>query len=467
MSAEPIGSAPGRSVVTGWGRGPAGASLVHRPADVAELRALLGRGDAVARERGLALRGLGRAVGDPGQCAGGRVIDCTRLNGVRAEAASATVTAEAGADFGALLRTLLPLGLFPPVTPGTRHVTVGGAVAADIHGKNHHVDSSFGAHLLGLTLATPDGRLRELQPHGPGADLFWATVGGMGLTGAVAEARFRAHPVTSAHMRVDTDRLDDFDAVLAAMSEPDTHRYSVAWIDLLARGRRTGRSVLTRADHAEADELPAALRHTGLARAGLSWRPRPALDVPMTAPAGLLNPWSLRAFNSAYFHRAPRRRRGEIQDLAGFFYPLDALGRWHRLYGPRGLVQYQFVVPLGAEVVLRRIVERFSLGGAASFLAVLKRFGAQSGAPLSFPMPGWTLAVDVPAGLPGLGALLRRMDAWVAAAGGRVYLAKDSRTRPEMIRATYPRLEEWRAVRRRVDPEGILCTDLARRLELR
>jgi decaprenylphospho-beta-D-ribofuranose 2-oxidase len=451
--------------LTGWGRtAPTVAARVHRPTDLLDVRDVLARRPA----RGIALRGLGRSYGDAAQGAGAEVVDTTAATRIlHFDRDRGVVTAQAGLSLDALLRVVVPAGWFVPVTPGTRMVTLGGAFAADVHGKNHHADSSLGAHLLGLTLATPDGRLRELLPHGPDADLFWATVGGMGLTGAVVEARFRAHPVTSTHMRVDTDRLDDLDAVLAAMSEQDSHRYSVAWIDVLARGRHTGRSVLTRADHAEAGELPASLRRPGRPRAGLSWRPRPTLDVPVTAPAGLLNPWSLRAFNAAYFHRAPRRRRDEIQGLAGFFYPLDALGRWNRLYGPRGLVQYQFVVPLGAEAVLRRIVERFSADHAASFLAVLKRFGAGSGAPLSFPMPGWTLAVDVPAGLPGLGSLLRRMDAWVAAAGGRVYLAKDSRSGAEAIRAMYPRLDEWRAVRRRADPDGILCTDLARRLDLR
>lgn len=448
-------------LLSGWGRTCPTAARVLRPSSADQLAELL-REEGGLGERGVIARGLGRSYGDAAQCAGGHVVSCFGLDpGIRLHPADGAVTASAGTSFDELLRYLLPRGYFPPVTPGTRHITVGGAIGADVHGKNHHADSSFGAHIRELTLVTPRGEVRRV---GPGADpeLFWATVGGMGLTGVVAEATFSVFPVGTAAMRVDTDRLPDLDAALAAMAATDErYQYSVAWIDLLARGPSTGRSVLTRAHHAALADLPPRPR-----RDPLRFGPREVFGVPELVPPGLLNTWTLRAFNTAYYHRAPRRRRDEIQGLAGFFYPLDAVRDWNRLYGPRGLVQYQFVVPFGAEATLRRIVERLGKTRTASFLAVLKRFGPGTPAPLSFPLPGWTLALDLPAALPGLGRLLTHLDAWVLAAGGRVYLAKDSRAAPETVHAMYPRLPELRAVRERVDPKGVLRSDLSRRLEL-
>jgi len=448
-----------RALLTGWGRTNPSPATVVRPRTTAELAAVL---RSAADGRGAVARGLGRCYGDAAQNAGGLVVDCADLNpGFRLDADAGTVTAAAGTSLDALLRHLLPRGFFLPVTPGTRQVTVGGAVAADVHGKNHHADSSFGAHLRSLTLVTPDGAVRRVGPDRE-ADLFWATVGGMGLTGVVTEATFTVLPVATSRMRVDTDRVTDLDAALALLAESDrTHRYSVCWVDLLARGRSLGRGVLTRARHAAVADLPPAAR-----RDPLRHRPGPALRVPRRVPPHLLNTATVRAFNAAYHARAPRRRRGEIQEAAAFFHPLDALRDWNRLYGPRGLVQYQFAVPFGEEGALRRIAERLAARGAPSFLAVLKRFGPGVPAPLSFPRPGWTLAVDLPADLPGLDGLLTGFDELVLAAGGRVYLAKDSRAAASAVHAMYPDLDRWRRVRDRVDPDRVLVSDLSRRLGL-
>ncbi|WP_179646891.1 FAD-binding protein [Spinactinospora alkalitolerans] len=447
-----------RRLLTGWGRTAPTMATVARPRTAEELGLLL-RG---AGRRGAIARGLGRSYGDAAQCAGGLVIDCADLDpGFRLDAAGGTVTASAGTGMDGLMRQLVPRGHFVPVTPGTRHVTVGGAIGADVHGKNHHADSSFGAHVRALTLVTADGKAHETGPDRD-PELFWATVGGMGLTGVVTEATFDVIPVETSRMLVDTDRTPGLDATLAAMAETDhLYHYTVCWIDLLARGAAMGRGVLTRGHHARVSDLPPRLRRTPLA-----YGPGAPVSAPPWAPPRLLNRWSVRAFNAAYYAAAPRRRRGEVQELAGFFHPLDAVRGWNRMYGPRGLVQYQFVVPFGQEETLRRIVERLSSSGAASFLAVLKRFGAGTPAPLSFPRPGWTLALDLPAELPGLARLLRAFDAWVLAAGGRIYLAKDSRAAAPTLHAMYPELPRWRSVRERVDPDGVLMSDLARRLEL-
>jgi decaprenylphospho-beta-D-ribofuranose 2-oxidase len=237
----------------------------------------------------------------------------------------------------------------------------------------------------------------------------------------------------------------------------DEYRYSVAWIDCLARGRSLGRSVLIRGDHARADEIGS--------RNGAVSLPGPRLAAPPWAPRGLLNRATVRLFNEAYYRAAPARETGRIEHLRSFFYPLDAVEGWNRMYGPNGFLQYQFAVPYDRDDALRAALERVSGAGCPSFLAVLKRFGPQEGM-LSFPIPGWTLALDIPATFPRLRQILDDLDELIAEAGGRVYMAKDSRLRPDVLAAMYPRLPEWRAVRERIDPDGVMRSDLARRLAL-
>lgn len=444
------------AALTGWGRTAPTVATLARPRSAPEIGKLL----AEAPARGVIPRGLGRAYGDAAQDAGGLVLDCTRLAPNRTiDPESGIVTAAAGVSFDALLRELVPLGRFLPVTPGTRFVTVGGAVAADIHGKNHHADGSFGAFLRSVTVVTPDGEIREVGPDRD-RELFRATVGGMGLTGVITEATFRTLPVASARMRVDTERARNLDDAMERMaSTDDRYRYAVAWIDLLARGGSMGRSVLTRAEHAAVGDLPARQR-----REPLAYGPRTPPAAPPWAPNGLLNRGTVRAFNELWFRKAPARRRGEIQTIPAFFHPLDLVAGWNALYGSRGLVQYQPVVPFGAEDTLRRIVERLSSSGVPSFLTVLKRLGPAGSGMMSFPMAGWTLSLDIPAGIPDLGPLLAELDDLVVTAGGRVYLAKDSVLSPGLVARMYPQLEAWQRVRRRVDPAGIMRSDLARRL---
>ncbi|TMR21079.1 FAD-binding oxidoreductase [Nonomuraea turkmeniaca] len=436
--------------LTGWGRTAPTPATLARPGSVEHLSELVA---AAEGGRGVVARGLGRSYGDAAQNAGGLVLDCTGLDTWTFDEAGGLVTASGGVSLHDLMTALVPRGWFVPVSPGTRHVTVGGAIAADVHGKNHHRDSSFGAHVRSLTLVTADGAARTLRPGDP---LFLATVGGMGLTGVIAEATFACVPVETALMRVDVQRTVDLDETLATMAATDDrYRYTVAWIDLLARGSRMGRSVLTRGDHvarAEGKEPP-------------DFTPGAWLRAPARVPGGLLNRLSVRAFNEVWYRKAPRRKT-IVQGIAPFFHPLDFVEGWNRVYGSRGFVQYQFVVPFGAEDTLRDIVGSLSAHGTVSFLTVLKRFGPGSGGLLSFPMPGWTLALDIPAGQHGLSGLLRGFDRQVADVGGRVYLAKDSRLRADMMAAMYPELEQWRRIRDEADPAGLFRSDLARRLRL-
>lgn len=446
------------SRLTGWGRtSPSSA----RVAQVSQnnVAGLL----KDPHHRGVLIRGLGRSYGDAAQNAGGTVLT---LEGSAEEAVldrtAATVTAGAGVSLHDLLKVIVPQGFFVPVTPGTRFVTVGGAVASDIHGKNHHVEGSFGNHIRRLTLMLADGTIHEIGPD-QNPTLFWATVGGMGLTGVILEATFTLIPIETSLCTVNTIRCRNIDVLIDEMSHgDDDHRYSVAWADLLATGSRLGRSVLWRGDHTKLAELSSKE-----AADALKYEPKHLATVPPVVPSfGFVNKLSSTLFNELWFRKEPRQKNGGHKSIPAYFHPLDAIGSWNRLYGDGGFLQYQFALPFGREDELRQIVEKIAVSKTASPLVVLKRFGHANPAPLSFPMPGWTLTVDIPTRAEGLGHLLHSLDEVVMQSGGRHYLAKDAHTTPTAIRRGYPRLDEWKQIQRSVDPGQLWQSDLARRLEL-
>lgn len=444
-------------VLTGWGRtAPSTAEVVCARGEE-EIASALG----TAGERGIVARGLGRGYGDCAQNAGGRVLDGPCHSGIiDIDLPGARVAASAGTSLHQLMELLVPLGLFVPVTPGTRMVTVGGAIAADIHGKNHHRAGSWCDHLESIRLLDGAGRVRVVSPSQE-PEVFWATAGGMGLTGVILDATIRMKPISSSRLMVDTDRAADLDEVMSLMVEgDDRYDYSVAWIDLMARGRSMGRSVLDRGRFATDSEALAAGVDDPL-EFNTAQLPSP----PDLIPSGILNRATIMAFNELWFRKAPARRRDALTSIEAFFHPLDMIAEWNRIYGRRGFLQWQCVVPDGAEQTIRSSVERLSEAGISSFLAVLKRMGDANEGHLSFPLRGWTLALDMPV-TPGLEPLLDELDESVVAAGGRIYLAKDSRVRPELIPQMYPRLDEWRAVRSGLDPQGRFRSDLSRRLGL-
>jgi decaprenylphospho-beta-D-ribofuranose 2-oxidase len=415
-----------------------------------------------APARGVIARGLGRSYNNAAQNDHGHVVVTTRLNRITAfDDDLGIAVCESGVSLEQLMIRGLPAGWFVPVSPGTRQVTLGGAIAADVHGKNHHVAGSFAQHVHWLDLLLPDGQERRVTP----ADeprLFWATAGGMGLTGIILRAAVQLTKVQTSRLRVDTVRTDDIDQAMAYLSESD-HRYSytVAWLDCLASGRHLGRSVITSGDFAQVSDLPTKDRH-----AALDFRPVARLSAPSFCPPGLINRYTVALANEAWYRKAPRRRDGELQTIGTFFHPLDGIRNWNRVYGPGGFRQYQFVVPFGQERALRKSLERISHARAPSFVTVLKRFGPGDDGFLSFPMPGWTLALDFPARTPGLADLLNWLDDQVLGAGGRVYLAKDSRVAPDTLAGMYPRLQEFRDLRAELDPAGVMASDLSRRLRL-
>jgi decaprenylphospho-beta-D-ribofuranose 2-oxidase len=449
--------ASSKRLLWGWGRTAPTLADVVQPTDAASTAAAVGR----SGERGALARGLGRGYGDCAQNAGGTVIDGPSMSGLLdVDLERGVVVARAGTSLEDLMRWLVPLGFFVPVTPGTRMVTVGGAIAADIHGKNHHRKGSWCNHIESFRLLDGHGQVRDISP-ATEPDVFWATAGGVGLTGVVLDATIRMQPIESSRLKVDTDRAPDLDTVMDLMvTGDDDYDYSVAWIDLLARGASMGRSILERGTFATLDEVTAGGITDPL---GYSTSQFPA--PPDIIPSGLLNKLSIKAFNELWFRKAPKVRRDELRTIEGFFHPLDMITEWNRIYGKRGFLQWQFAIPDESSEVIRQSVERLSAAGASSFLAVLKRFGEGNEGHLSFPQKGWTLALDI-ATAPGLDRLLDELDELVVAGGGRIYLAKDSRVRPELMPAMYPRLSEWREVREKVDPNRVFQSDLGRRLNL-
>jgi decaprenylphospho-beta-D-ribofuranose 2-oxidase len=438
------------ATLAGWGRSTAStADLVDPPADP----------DWAPPDhpRGVLARGSGRSYGDAAQNAGGVVVDMpARCRLLAFDAAAGSVRVDAGITLDELLRAVVPHGWFLPVVPGTRLITVGGAIAADVHGKNHLAAGSLRRHLRGFTLLLADGTRRWVTPDDE--DVFAATLGGMGLTGIVLEAELALRQITTAWMRARTAVTTDLAATIAELDAADDE-YRIATLDLGRSGAGMGRAIVETATHASVDEL--ADRGPGLT----TYAPGAPVTVPNAVPPGLLNRVSARALNAAWFGRAPRRPRVHLVDLPTFFHPLDAVGGWNRLYGPRGFVQYQFAVPLGREDALAHIARRLATAPCPTFVVVLKRLGPGGGM-LSFPQEGWTLAADIPAGTVGLARLLDACDDDVCEAGGRVYLAKDGRLRADRMPVMYPELDRWRQVRDRLDPTGRWRSDLGRRLGL-
>ena len=435
--------------LTGWGRVARAASRVARPERIADLSlALMDQGHA-----SVLAYGAGRSYGDAALNAGGLSIDTSRLDRMlELSAASGTLVAECGVTFGDLVRTLLPHGFMPPVVPGTGFATLGGGIANDVHGKNHHRHGSLAQHIAWIDLRMADGRLQRVSLESD-ETLFRATMGGIGLTGLVERAALRLQRVPSNAVRVRSRRVGNLDEHLSALVDEQARgEYVVGWIDALARGSSFGRGILESADPSPE---------------GVDAKPRAARSVPFEFPSVALRPMTVRLFNQLYFHRIPKRGTDALMPYSRFLFPLDAIHRWNRIYGRRGFHQFQCVVPPdGAEKTIRLLLEKISSAGTGSFLAVLKSMGPAGVGYLSFAQPGFTLAVDFP-NEPPARPLLAELERIAGAAGGRIYLAKDDTVSAAQFATMYPSLPQFRSVLERVDPTGRFQSDMSRRLNVR
>lgn len=436
------------TLVSGWGRFPVVDSEVLRP------RSFEAVGEAVMA--GSVARGNGRAYGDAAIGAA-RTIAMTGFDRVRSfDPATGRIRLEAGVLLSDLIDTFGPRGFLPFVVPGTRFVSVGGAIAADVHGKNHHGEGGFGRYVDSILLRTGQGEAIEVSRE-QNSDAFFATVGGMGLTGVILEATMRLRPVETGWIRERVISASDLDAAMRALEASDSATYSVAWIDCVARGRDLGRSLIYLGEHASADELAGSADRFPIGK-------NPGLAVPIDLPSITLNRYSISAFNELYYRMGARRAGGDhVVSLHPYFFPLDSIADWNRIYGRRGFLQHQCVIPeQGARDVLGDILDRVSKRGDASFLAVLKKLGQGDGL-LSFPLPGYTLALDFPAKGDILN-FLDEIDRLVVAAGGRLYLAKDARQSRATFEAGYPALSRFNAIRKSLDPAKNIRSKLSQRL---
>jgi decaprenylphospho-beta-D-ribofuranose 2-oxidase len=433
-------------LMSGWGRYPVVESTEYRPDNACLAEEL------IRANPGLAFipRGLGRSYGDSALAEA--VLSTERLDRfLRFDVTSGVLTCAAGVTISDVLEVFVPRGWFLPVTPGTRFVTIGGAVASDIHGKNHHLEGSFSDHVELLKVATvSEGVIACSRTHN--SALFHATCGGMGLTGLILEVTFRLKPISSARMHETVIKADNLDQAVELFEEHSGVAYSVAWIDCLSRGPALGRSLVSLGEHAEAGTLDVAATVN--------------LAVPIDMPGILMNRFLVRGFNALYYHRIRARRVQRNTRFDQFFYPLDSIRQWNRLYGRRGFVQYQFVIPKAAGVVgLGAILKRIAESRRGSFLAVLKAFGPANDNPLSFPMEGYTLALDFKRDR-GLFPFLDTLDRMVLDCGGRIYLTKDSRMSEATFKQGYPQWQAFMETRCAYDANKVFNSLQSQRLGL-
>lgn len=443
--------------LTGFGRTTRSRSRVTGLTGRAELQELIASRPA----GGVLARGSGLSYGDAAQNADGYVLHPVTARGIELDAVRGTVTATAATTFGQILSQIVPAGFILPVLPGTRHLTVGGAIAADVHGKNHHRDGSISAWLEQVELVDGTGEIRSMTPASDPVDVR-ATAGGMGLTGIILAATFRLQRIETAAMQMVSLRAGNLYEVLSRL-QTAPGQYGVAWVDATAGGSSLGRGIVDYADHATASQLASEPPATQ-ARLTSAYQAGQARRAP-APPVSLITPLTARAFNTAWYRRAPREH-ASLVDLATYFHRLDAVDGWNKAAGPDGIFQYQFVVPDNAEHLIEEALHAVRRNGCAPFLGTIKRFGPATGGELSFPLPGWCLAIDMPAGRPQTAMVLQALDLRIADAGGRVYLAKDARLGRDAFDAMYGPLDSWRAARSRLDPHGVFESDLGRRVGL-
>ena len=439
--------------IYGWGRYPRLDATVALPQSEGAFMEYLQRTQSQspsALPHSLIARGLGRSYGDSSLAS--TVLQTQYLNHFQSfDEATGLLQCEAGISLAQILEVFIPRGWFLPVTPGTRFITVGGAIASDVHGKNHHISGTFCEHVTQIEMLLGNGEKITTSPT-QHPELFRASCGGIGLTGIILSASIRLIPIKSSAIVQTTIKAPNLTAVLQAFEDHQDATYSVAWIDCLATGKDLGRSLLMLGEHAEDGPLIT--------------RGNKAIPIPMDMPAFLLNQTTISAFNALYYNKILQMKSVQHIAYEPFFYPLDALANWNRLYGKSGFVQYQFALPKAVgEMGLREVLERIANSGKGSFLAVLKIFGKANQNLLSFPIEGYTLALDFKVE-PNLFGLLNELDQLVLKHGGRLYLSKDARMSEFTFKSSYPRWSEFEAIRKQYFAIGNFASHQSQRLGL-
>ncbi len=445
-------------LISGWGRYPLISAQVYNPDTMRLLNACLT--ECSELDMPVIARGMGRSYGDPAVAADARVVQTLGLNRMlEFDESSGRLRCEPGVSFEDIINTFLPRGWFPPVTPGTKYVTMGGALASDIHGKNHHKDGSFANFVNSFLLVTADNTTLRCSRE-ENSDLFWATAGGMGLTGFIKEIELDLKSVETPYLHVKKIRCSNLDETCRLIEESEKeYEYSVCWIDCLASAANLGRSILILGRHASKNDLSDELKNAELVPV------KKGITVPLDMPSWLLNRFSIGAFNEVYYHFSSASAKEHIEHYNPFFYPLDFLSDWNRMYGKDGFIQYQCVFPLKqSRVGLEEVLDLSARRGRSSFLAVLKKFG-KGNRFLSFPTPGYTLTLDIPVKA-GLIEFTKELDAIVLKYGGRVYLAKDACLDADAFRKMYPEFPAWQEIKRSVDPSNHFRSSLSERLKL-
>ena len=406
----------------------------------------------------LITRGNGRCYGDAALSE--NILSSLAFNHIHSfNEQEGIITCESGVMLDELLELIVPKGWFLPVTPGTSYITVGGAVASDVHGKNHHKDGSFSNHVVELELMNASGETILCSPEEK-TDLFAASCGGMGLTGVITKVSFRLKKIESSYITQRSVKAKNIDEIFRLFEENEGSTYSVAWIDSMQKGKDLGRSVLMLGEHARKEELSNRQQMHPL-----KFPRSKKLNVPFNFPSFTLNPYSIQAFNLAYYNKMLGSEKEDVVSYDPFFYPLDSILHWNRMYGKKGFVQYQMVLPLEqSRQGLIEILERINSRGMGSFLSVLKLFGEQESL-ISFPMRGYTLALDFPI-VDGLFSLLDELDELVLKYGGRIYLAKDARMKPQTFWKGYPNSQKWVDIVKKYNPDQKFNSLLAQRLNI-
>lgn len=435
--------------ITNWNNYPREKSKVSSPVFAQDFDTML------ADHSSFIVRGNGRCYGDASL--GSSIVSSLKFNRIlNFDVEHGIITCQSGLMLSDILELTMPKGWFLPVTPGTRFITVGGAVASDVHGKNHHKDGSFSQHVIALKILTPTGAIISCNAT-QNSEYFWFTCGGMGLTGIILEVTFSLKKIETGFIKQVQIKANGLDEVLDLFEQYSHYTYSVAWIDCLKTGSNFGRSILMVGEHATVPELNGAPPHP---------KKSITLSVPFNFPSFVLNGFSVKAFNAVYYSKNYKREMHSITSYEKFFYPLDAILHWNRIYGSRGFVQYQFVIPKHAgKAGIRDILKRISAKGWGSFLAVLKLFGTQQG-PISFNMEGYTLALDIPINAK-LFYFLDELDLMVKEYGGRIYLTKDARMKAEIFHSTYPNAANFTTFLNKIDPDKKIISSLSRRLEIK